>query len=663
MRAPRLRAALAALAVTPLLATVPPATAQAPTGTVQLASQTPWVTPGSELDLRVNVATNAKPTDLELAVSIYRPTTSRSQFLLTLKDRLTGTPVSTTATTLSQLEPDAAGALLARIPIQDPAQPLDRNRLRLRDEGVYPVRVELRQAGGGAVLDRFTTHLVYASAPAAGASPLRFAWVAPMGGPPAVQPDGTRKIDAAATTRLATLAQALDAHPTVPVVLNPSAETVESLAQSAKEGDRAVATVLARVAKGRPMVDGTYVPVSPSVFVGNGADAEFAAQLGRGRSVIESLLGSRPDAQTWVADDHLDETALDRLRAQQVDRVIVPESGLSPVAQPVTLAQPFELQTRSVRRPVALAADDQLAAHFLPNPVPGEAHADDPVLRAHQLLADLAVVYFDSPGKVRGAVAVPVRAWAPDQAFLEALLDGLASSPVIKTTTLDDLFATVPPATAGRSTLTRSLVPGPPPTPLPFSSIRTTRHRLDAFGSMLDADNPIGNQLEEVLLASQAADLRGRSRTTYIRGVDQRIDQELARIVVPPSRTITLTARRGEIPVTVQHKSDYPVHLVVSLESDKLTFPDGSSRKLDLVRRNTTDRFVVQARTSGAFPLRVTLWSPGRDLMVARARFTVRSTAASGVGIALSVGAGVILLGWWARHLVRGRRNKRLVPA
>src|SRR5581483_10015532 len=127
----------------------------------------------------------------------------------------------------------------------------------------------------------------------------------------------------------------------------------------------------------------------------------------------------------------------------------------------------------------------------------------DPVLRAHQFLADLAVIYFDSPSKVRGAVAVPARAWAPDQAFLDAVLGGLAASPIIKTTTLDDLFTSVAPATAGRSTLTRSLVPGPAPAPLPFSSIRTTRHRLDAFGSMLDADNPIGSQLEEVFLASQ----------------------------------------------------------------------------------------------------------------------------------------------------------------
>jgi hypothetical protein len=39
----------------------------------------------------------------------------------------------------------------------------------------------------------------------------------------------------------------------------------------------------------------------------------------------------------------------------------------------------------------------------------------------------------------------------------------------------------------------------------------------------------------------------------------------------------------------------------------------------------------------------------------------VRSTAISGVGPALSIGAGLFLLVGWGNHL-RGRRSRRLVP-
>ena len=103
--------------------------------------------------------------------------------------------------------------------------------------------------------------------------------------------------------------------------------------------------------------------------------------------------------------------------------------------------------------------------------------------------------------------------------------------------------------------------------------------------------------------------------------------------------------------------------VIVTVQSDKLEFPDGSTRPLELTRRNTTERFSVVARTSGAFPLRITLVSPDGNLTIGRARLTVRSTAASRVSLAVSVGAALFLAIWWGRHVVRGRRAKRLVPA
>jgi hypothetical protein len=87
------------------------------------------------------------------------------------------------------------------------------------------------------------------------------------------------------------------------------------------------------------------------------------------------------------------------------------------------------------------------------------------------------------------------------------------------------------------------------------------------------------------------------------------------------------------------------------------------SRRLDLTKRNDTERFAVLARTSGAFPLVVTMQSPDGSLIVGHTRLTVRSTAASGVGLLLSAAAGIFLLVWWGRHVLRGRRARQLVPA
>lgn len=658
-----MRAAALALAAA-LLIGLPAANAQpAPTGTLRMASQTSWVGVGQELDIRVNITTAAPTADIELAVSVYRQVGSRSEFLNTLKDRLRGSPLTSTATPLSELETDPAGAYLIRLPVQDPAQPIDRNRIRLRDEGVYPVRVELREAAGGRSIDRFVTHLVYAGPPKDEGVPLGFAWVLPLSAPPAVQSDGASRVDGATSSRLATMAQALEAHPDVPLTVLPTAETIDSLSASTQESDRSTVQVLSRSLANRQVVGGTYVAVQPGAFEGSGGQAEFAAQLDRAGDTLARLLSVRPDPRTWVTDERIHEAAIDRLRSQQVDRIVLPDNAFEPAGLPVTLAQPFEVQAGSLRRPAAAAADLDLQAHFTRQP----DEADDPVLRAHALLADLAVVYFDNPGRPRAVVALSPREWAPERTFLDTLLTGLKEGPIVKPVTLDQLFTGIPPAvTSNRASapLTRKLADNPAPAELPLDEIRDARARLEAFGSMLNPDHPLDDQLEQVLLASESVDLRARQRENYLLGVQRRIDSEMKKLVLPTRRTITLTARRAEIPVSIQWAGDYPVRLRVRLSADRLTFPDGqSARDIELSRRNTTERFVVQARSSGDFPLRIIVESPDGGFVVAQSRFTVRSTAASGVGIGLSVGAGVILLYWWARHLFRGRRNRRLVPA
>lgn len=650
----------AALALTPAAAS---AQAQpAPTGTLRMASQTSWVGVGQELDIRVNITTSAPATDVELAVSVYRQVGSRSEFLNTLKDRLRGSPLTSTATPLSELETDPAGAYLIRLPIQDPAQPIDRNRIRLRDEGVYPVRVELRETAGGRSIDRFVSHLVYGAPPKDDGVPLGFAWVLPISAPPAIQPDGASKVADDTSNRLAAMAQALEAHPEVPLTVLPTAETIEALSTSNREVDRSTVQQLSRALTNRQVVGGTYVPVQPGAFENSTGQAEFAAQLDRAGDTLARLLSVRPDPRTWVSDERMNEAALDRLRVQQVDRIVLPENAFEPAGLPVTLAQPFEVQAGSLRRPAAAAADLDLHAHFTRQP----DEADDPVLRAHALLADLAVVYFDNPGRPRAVVAQSPREWAPERTFLDTVLTGLKDGPIVKPITLDQMFTGIPPATTGRNTtpLNRRLADNPAPTELPLDDIREARVRLEAFGSMLNPDHPLDDRLEQVLLAAQSVDMRGRQRESYLLGVQRQIDNELRKLVLPPKRTITLTARRAEIPVSLQWTGDYPIRVRVRLSADRLTFPDGqSARDIELSRRNTTERFVVQARSSGDFPLRIIVEAPEGNLVMAQSRFTVRSTAASGVGIALSVGAGLTLAYWWARHLFRGRRNRRLVPA
>jgi hypothetical protein len=70
----------------------------------------------------------------------------------------------------------------------------------------------------------------------------------------------------------------------------------------------------------------------------------------------------------------------------------------------------------------------------------------------------------------------------------------------------------------------------------------------------------------------------------------------------------------------------------------------------------------VRVRTSGAFSLDVTVTSPDDALVLDTTTFDVRSTAISGVGLVLSVGAGLFLAVWWAGHWRRARRSRHLMP-
>ncbi len=535
----------------------------------------------------------------------------------------------------------------------------------LRADGVYPLRVELRPLGGGSAVAGFVTHLMRVPA-ALETDALSVAAVLPVHAPPGVRPDGSVAIDDGRAEQLADLATSLLGHADVPLTLNPTPETIEALGASPRNEDAATLAALVRSSDGRQLLGGPFVPTNLTSMIAAGLDEESAGQLTRGTEVLRRRFGVEPTTATRPVDERLSDEALAHLQTtQQVTRLVVPEALLQPATRNLTLTGTFGMESR--RGPVAAAmADAALSNHF------DEA---DGVLGAQHLLADLAVLYNDQPDVARrGVVVAPSRSWAPTQAFLDTFLAGMAASPVLAPVTVDGLFDAVAAATTGTGTRAVPLVRriGDPPAgtavapPLPGNAIRASRNRIDAFASAVEPGAPEGqavlDRLDRTLLSAQSGDLRVRDRAAYLDGVDEQVDNQLRGIAMPTKRSITLTAREGEIPVTVTSRLGYPVRVVLEVQSDALDFPDGDSQELSLVRENTTSQFAVRAKSSGSFPIKVRIVTPSGGEEIRSSTFTVRSTAISGVGTTLSVGAGLFLVVWWANHL-RGRRSKRLVPA
>jgi hypothetical protein len=633
------------------LAPVDGAEAQALTGSLSLVSQTTVVRGGQNLVLCVRLRDVRDPERLELAVVTYSRMRDRTRLLRTIDGKSLDRDEYLVVIPLDRVAMGACGNESVYIITPPPPE---------AEAGVYPVAVELRESDNSTnLLSRLITHMVYVPSDSV-ERPMNVALVLPVHDAPALQPGGARHLSRSGP--LAELANALQAVPDVPVVLDPTPETVDALAR-AKPGTREAVTALRESVRDRQVLAGPYVPVDFPAMRRADLGDEADSQLAAGTDIVAARLldpGRRPDPRTWIVRDAVDEESLADLRGRGFDRVVLPAANLSPLRDSVSTAnreRPFIVEARTGSRQSAFVADPDLAGHFT---------RGDQVLRAHQLIADLAFLYFELPNEpsgARGVVAVAPRTWRPSGAFLRTLLLGLRDNPVVRPMTLDSLFGTVPAAVERSRPLVRTLVSSTRSTTYPAVALRSARARVDGLASVFGRDNPLPSELRDRLLASESVDLRPGRRNGYVQAVNDTVKRELGRIKLPTGRTITLTAREGEIPISFRNETGHPVRVQVRLESDKLIVRDRDRvRPLDLVQLNTTARFLVKARTSGDTGLNITVESPDGTLPITNTLLTVRSTAASGVGLLLSAGAALFLVVWWGRDIWRKRRGPKSTP-
>ena len=657
--------AFAALTTTPLAN----AQVQAPDIEISLASQTAWVAAEGEMVLRVALAGAGVPPPSppsieppaesdappeapgpELVIQVHDRLTSRSAFALTLGDGPSGRVVDTTRAPLASLDRDPAGAVTVRLGISaggaPPADPGVTPRITLRQPGVYPVGVSV--VDDGEVIDSFVTHLV--RLPSDEAEPLRLAFVVPIHSPPAAGGAGGDRLAPAERRRVEDLSESLSTSNRVPIVLAPTPETLDALAHTENPEDvETLERIRARAATDH-LLAGPYVPPDPIELVSTGLESELGAQLAVGAEVIQEHLGVAPATGTWLSRTRLDEASLSALRESGISRVVVEESVLEPLDRALTLTQPFVLRGSLGRRTVALVADPGLTARL--------QQRGDPVLAAHHFLADLAVLYFDEPARPRAVVARAPDDWGPPRATVETILAAVANSPVLESVDVETASAVPLARAADGDALEREMFSVDPPAASELIRIDAVRQVLRSFASMVPPDIPPLATIERRLLAAQSVDLTGGQQATMVQAAASALQDELGQVDVPSTRSITLTAREGEVPVTIRSDAPWPVDVVVSLDADQLRFPAGQTRQMTLARGNTTARFRVEARTSGAFPLRVRVTSPDGALVLGQTRYTVRSTVVSGVGIVLTSASVAFLVAWWGLHVRRTRRGQ-----
>lgn len=627
---------------------------------IVMVAQTPWVAPGQPFNMTLRVTGAAPPDGLEVGLDVFSRLTSRSAFDQSVESRFEGNLLTSMPfTPLRALSP-SGGQFTVQVPTASRGRPgLDLSGCAGGCDGVYPVRVQLASSVNGAVVGQLDTHLVYGTAPGS-PDKVDLALVLPLQAPTPAKPADLHHLAAGEVARLSGIAQSFDQAPSVRASFVAGPATIQALATSAKPEDKAALLSLQRLtsAPGHELEAAPYVPLDLSAMAASGLNDQVQAQLARGAQALSSGLGERASRSTWVTTGPLDQAGLDLVVAQGYRQVVVPAASL--VAVQSKLAEStstFPLAGRGGEPLVTAAVADQgLAAHFVTG--------DDPVLAAHQFLADLAMIYFDNPGaRPKAVVAQAPLDWSGDPSFLRTLLSGLTDpGSFASTATIGDVFRLFQ---ASRDGSTRRLVSAAAGSvTLPATKIRGSSQRLSAFSSVVGGVAPVVTDLGDLILASQAVDLRSGSRDAYLAAFSDGLDSQLSLISLPVDRSVTVTGQAARIPITVVSNAPYPVHAVLGLASDKLSFPNGSTKPLVLDRHDNAEYFEVRSRTSGAFPLDVSLVSPEGQLVLAHTRYTVRSTAVSGVAVFLSVGAALFLVAWWVRSALKGRRerNRRLVP-
>jgi hypothetical protein len=686
----------AAARATPVGAATVPTLAAAgthPGDLLTLVSQSAWVEPtaaSAQMSLALRITSRMPRTDLSLSLTVYRRLTTRSGFDETLSGHSLGSVLTRSpALAVSALTTDAGGVTRLSVPVQGAGAPsqggvwtADLGCAPDSCAGVYPVKVALSDSASdtSSPAAQLITYLVY-DQPSTSTVPLRVALVVPLGLPPSVA-GGAGTADsppAGAVSALAGLVSDIAGAPTVPLTLVPEPATVNQL--DALKRDRTVGAMSTlSLSSARQTLASTFVPVDATGLVDAGLGGELTAQVKRGGDVLGAN-AVRAAVGTWVSTSALDQDTLNRL-APPVTHVVVPQGSVSGPTGPLTPTQPFALGGGRSTTVTAMTADPGLDAHL------AAASGRDPALAAQQFLADLALVYYESPylrgprgtTATRGLVAVAPAAWAPGAGFVTAVLSGLQGNPVVTPVTLDELFAQVPVGADGQPT-SRHPVSGGTRSP-PASTVRAARARQDAFASsaMGSIAGATVARLGDLLLAAESQTLSARAQRSALAGYDAALDRQLRQLSVR-SDTIRLTAGTASVPITVIRNTAYPVTVDVRLTSDKLQFPvvgnsvPGAMCQAPVVQSSagrstfsalcvldhTTNAVYVnmRARTAGDFRIDVTLMSPQGALVLAAGHLTVRSLSTSAVAIGLSAAAGAVLLFWWGRTLWRGKWGRR----
>ncbi len=626
-----------------------------------MAGQTFVTGPGQIFELQLNLKEVSQPDRYKMVVTLHEPVKTRSRFSQTI-DGSRGQALRTIERPVSLSTPNG-GTTSLFFTLANPGEVEDLDKFPLLGPGVYPVHVSLQLKDSSQQYSSLTTYLIRSPDPDS-SPPLRVALIHSFGSSPSLSPAGSIDLSRSNRSNLEGTAEVLSKS-NLALTLAPIPETLDALANLQSNAATALAGSLAN----RQVIARPYVNINLPLLSSSQPEAidQLLIQRTQGLASLDEHLNVRPVERTWMSSGPLDEPSLDNLLDLGIDRVVLPETSMVPLSLRLSLTRPFLLRDSRGQEVSAVSIDKALGDHLTNN--------TDQVLGAFHLMADLAVLYFDSPSTQRG-VALTLPSGTKDAVSPEALkvlLDALSNSQaLVRPVTVDFLFDEVDyeATAAGKKPLVRRFVRQKSPTSgaLGPDEIKLQRD-LDSVRTLVRPEDGTIDLGERLFLISNSAEISAEERKQYLSVAKKQITKVTGRIRLVDRGTYRLTDQEGTVPITLTNTNpNSPAKVMLRLKSEKLEFLDGDknqpgtfSQVILLNKANNTLRVPVRYRTSGAFPMEVEVLTPDGNLLLIKERFVIRSTSISGVGILLSLGAFAFLMLWWGRHWRSSRRAKRLI--
>lgn len=652
--------------------------------------------PADSLEAALEVV-NPSPSlaeDLEVTLQIFQGVTSVSELRATYRGRLGSTLASDTIRVEGVIEAGESRLLNVSKPLAE----LSAFRNSTVDRA-YPVRISVRSSANEA--EPIDTHMVYYSEPPE--KPLGIGLIVPLHSS-SIYTDGSQPdvvtsdslLDSILEGRLNAILSALEQFPELRVTLAPTGMLLSMLQDLADgfltpdgpvglDDPRAAlaATTLGRLRAlaSRPatqVIPTSYSPMPLPALNRQGLQELALTQLREGRNTLLAepvgLLRTQP-LEGWLLPPggSLDQPSVATVHRADVSRVILSTNSLRPVRRTFTRGLPARLEGGGGSATTGVTGADTTA--LIADPGLGAALelVDDqsPVQARQRFAAEAATIHLETPGLMRAVVAVAPWDWNPGAELAVGILGTLATGVWLNPSNPQQIVADLDPPAGEQLRLasTESILDGWSGLPGErfFDAVEDARDSISRYSALAPPPQQLG-ALTRRLLIAQSADWWGSSTrraqgARFAEEIPSSVADELGKVRGPGPQTITLTSKTGVIPLSLGSGLEYPVDVVVRLDSDKLRFPDGNRISVqDLQPPNQTIRVRASTEASGTFPVTVQVLTPG-GVLISDSVLTVRSTAYNIVALSITGGAALFLVGWWIIGLIRRRTRPAMADA